>query len=324
MGKDVMQAIWLEDQSLRFREDVPVPVPGPGEALVRLRLGGICATDLEMQRGYAPFAGVMGHEFVGEVVQAPQGAEDWVGQRVVGEINVSCGECAPCRRGDPTHCAQRQVIGIRRRDGAFAEFMALPLENLHRVPDEIPDEAAVFTEPLAAALEIQQQVPVRPQDRVLLLGAGRLGQLIAQVLALSGCDLRVSARHPRQRELLQARQIRLAQAEDLEQGQFDVVVEATGTPQGFQLARQRVRPRGVLVLKSTFAEAVQLDLSALVVDEITLVGSRCGPFEPALRLLASGRVDPLSMIEGRYPLSQAVQAFEQAQQPGVMKILVER
>jgi threonine dehydrogenase-like Zn-dependent dehydrogenase len=319
-----MQAIWLENQSLRFREDAPAPAPGPGEALVRLRLGGICATELEMQRGYAPFAGVMGHEFVGEVVQAPQGAEAWVGQRVVGEINVACGECSPCRRGDRTHCAQRQVIGIRRRDGAFAEYIALPLENLHQVPDEIPDEAAVFTEPLAAALEIQQQIPVRPQDRVLLLGAGRLGQLIAQVLALSGCDLRVSARHPRQRELLQARLIRLAQAEDLEQGQFDVVVEATGTPQGFQLARQRVRPRGVLVLKSTFAEAVQIDLSALVVDEITLVGSRCGPFEPALRLLASGMVDPQPLIEGRYPLSQAVQAFEQAQKPGAMKILLER
>jgi 2-desacetyl-2-hydroxyethyl bacteriochlorophyllide A dehydrogenase len=315
-----MNALWLENQTLSFRSDIPVPVPGPGEALVRVRLAGICSTDLELVRGYYPYTGIIGHEFVGEVVQAED--DLWVGMRVVGEINAVCGECAACRAGRPTHCEQRNVLGIHARHGAFAEYLTLPLENLHPVPDAIPDGAAVFVEPLAAALEILQQVHIRPTDRVLVLGAGRLGQLVAQVLALTGCDLRVVARHPQQRQLLTAQHISALAIHDVPPRSMDVVIDATGTPDGFAQARQALRPRGTLVMKSTYAGQLTADFSSMVVDEITLVGSRCGPFAPALRLLASGRVSVLPLIAGRYALKDGLLAMQQAAQAGTMKILL--
>ncbi|RME88402.1 MAG: alcohol dehydrogenase [Anaerolineae bacterium] len=315
-----MQAVWLEEQRLRLREDIPTP-KRPDEALIRVRLAGICGTDLELRRGYYPYTGIPGHEFVGEVVAAPE--EGWVGKRVVGEINAVCGVCEQCREGRPTHCENRTVLGIVNRDGVFAEYTTLPLANLHPVPDSVPDEAAVFTEPLAAALEIQQQVHIRPTDRVLLIGAGRLGQLIAQTLALTGCDLHVVARHKRQKELLTARGIRLIAEDEVQPKRWDVVVEATGSPAGFDLARRAIRPRGVLVMKSTYKGEVTVNFSALVVDEVTIVGSRCGPFAPALRLLESRRVDPTPLIEARYPLAQALEAFERATQRGTLKVLIE-
>jgi threonine dehydrogenase-like Zn-dependent dehydrogenase len=315
-----MNALWLENQTLSYRTDVPVPAPGPAEALVRVRLAGICSTDLELARGYYPYTGIIGHEFVGEVTQAED--DLWMGMRVVGEINAACGECAACRAGHFTHCERRNVLGIRDRHGAFAEYLTLPLANLHPVPDAIPDGAAVFTEPLAAALEILQQVHICPTDRVLVLGAGRLGQLVAQVLALTGCDLRVIARHPQQRQLLAARHIPAVSLEDVPHRSMDVVVEATGTPEGFAQARQAVRPRGTLVLKSTYAGQMTADFSSLVVDEINLVGSRCGPFAPALRLLASGRVDVLPLIAGRYALKDGIAAMQQAAMSGVLKIFL--
>jgi 2-desacetyl-2-hydroxyethyl bacteriochlorophyllide A dehydrogenase len=316
-----MQALWLEGQTLSFRGDIPIPTPGDGEALVRVCLAGICSTDLEMVRGYYPFTGVPGHEFVGEVVEAPD-APAWVNRRVVGEINFACGLCETCRSGRPTHCAQRAVLGIRDRHGVFAEFLTLPLANLHEVPDDVPDEVAVFAEPLAAALEIQQQVQIRPTDRVLVLGAGRLGQLIAQTLGLAGCELFVAARYPRQQELLKARHIAVIRPDDVPARKMDVVVDATGTSEGFALGRQAVRPRGVMVLKSTYRGEVRINLSALVVDEITLVGSRCGPFAPALRLLASGQIDPSVLVDAVYPLSDGLAAFERAAHPGVLKVLL--
>ncbi len=315
-----MKALWLENRKLALREDLPTPET-KGEALIRVRLTGICGTDLELRRGYYPYTGIPGHEFVGEVVAAPEAA--WVGRRVVGEINVVCGSCEQCRSGRPTHCENRTVLGIVNRDGTFAGYTTLPLANLHPVPDSVPDEAAVFTEPLAAALEIQEQVHVRPTDRVLLIGAGRLGQLIAQTLALTGCDLRVVARHRKQKDLLAARGIRLISEEDVQPRAWDVVVEATGSSGGFDLARRAIRPRGVLVMKSTYKGEVTVNFSSLVVDEITIIGSRCGPFAPALRLLENGQVDPTPLIEARYPLSQGLEAFEQAGRPGTLKVLLE-
>ncbi len=330
-----MKSIWLENQTLSLH-NLPLPEK-PGEALIRIRLAGICGTDLELVRGYYPFTGIPGHEFVGEVVSIADSDasscqtgrndrpthEDWIGKRVVGEINVVCGECEQCQNGRPTHCEQRTVLGIIGRDGVHAEYTTLPLANLHLVPDSVPDEAAVFAEPLAAALEIQQQVQIRPADRVLLIGAGRLGQLIAQTLALTGADLRVVARHPLQKDLLQRRGIRLIDEGEIQPRRWDVVVEATGSPSGFDLARQALRPRGTLVLKSTYRGEMTVNWSPFVVDEVTIVGSRCGPFEPALRLLEKREVDPTPLIAGRFRLEQALEAYEAARRPGMLKVLLE-
>lgn len=323
-----MQALWLENNQLSLR-NVPQPEK-PGEALIRVRLAGICGTDLEMVKGYYPFTGIPGHEFVGEVVDVhpaesaqPQAADEaLIGKRVVGEINATCGNCEQCKNGRPSHCESRSVLGIARRTGVFAEYTTLPLENLHLVPDAIPDEMAVFTEPLAAALEIQQQVQIHPTDRLLLIGAGRLGQLIAQTLALTGADLRVVARHTLQRKLLTERGIKLIDEAEIQPWRWDVVVEATGSPAGFNLARKAIRPRGTLVLKSTYKGDVTLNLSSIVVDEINIVGSRCGPFEPALRLMQQKKVDPTIMIAAEYGLSESLRAFDEAAQRGMLKVLV--
>src|SRR5512144_383607 len=242
-------ALWLEDCSLRMRDDLPLPSPPPGEALVRVRVAGICNTDLELVRGYYAYAGVPGHEFVGVVEQAP-GAPEWVSRRVVGEINAACGECPACRAGRRTHCERRSVLGIAGRDGVFATHARLPIGNLHAVPDGVPDDVAVFTEPTAAALEIQEQVRVGPGDRVVVVGAGKLGNLVAQTLAATGCRLLVVGRSPRPLALLAARGIATAAPDAIEPRRADLAVECTGNPEGLELARGAVRPRGTIVLKS--------------------------------------------------------------------------
>src|SRR6266496_5187596 len=313
-----MNALWLQDNKLSLR-DVAQPRKS-NEALIKIRKAGICSTDLELVKGYYPYTGVIGHEFVGEVMEAND--VSWIGQRVVGEINLVCGQCEECLNGRPTHCENRTVLGIVNRDGTFAEYTTLPLANLHRVPDSIPDEMAVFTEPLAAALEIQQQIQIKPTDRVLLIGAGRLGQLIAQTLALTGCDLRVVARHTQQ-DLLKRRGIRIIAEEEIQPWRWDIVVEATGSPSGFSLARRAIRPRGTMVLKSTYKGEMSVNFSSIVVDEINLIGSRCGPFEPALRLMESHQVDPTVLIADEFKLENALKAFERAAETGVLKVLVE-
>jgi threonine dehydrogenase-like Zn-dependent dehydrogenase len=318
----MMNGLWLSDQHLTYRTDLSIPEPGTGEALIRTRLAGICATDLEMTRGYYPFTGVPGHEFVGEVVAAP-GNEGWIGQRVVGEINLTCGRCTACLAGRGHHCEDRRVLGILGKDGVLAEYFTLPMANLHAVPDGVTDEAAVFTEPLAAALEIQQQVHIQPEMKVLVVGAGRLGLLIAETLMLTSCELAVVVRREAQAKLLAGWGIPAVDEKTLKANAADVVVEATGSPNGFALAREALRPAGTLVLKSTFAGDVSLNLSALVVDEITLIGSRCGPFRPALRLLKTGLVDTASLVHARYGLSEGLTAFEKAAESGVLKVLVE-
>lgn len=322
-----MQALYL-DNSLTLR-DLPRPNPPPGEALIRVTLAGICNTDVELAGGYMAFRGIPGHEFVGVVETAPDPA--WVGRRVVGEINANCGRCETCLAGRPTHCPHRTTLGIVTRDGAFAEYVSLPLHLLHAVPDQVADDQAVFTEPLAAALEILQQVHIRATDRVVVLGDGKLGLLIAQVLAMTGADVTAIGRHPGKLEIVARRGVRTSVGGAGVPPGADVVVEVTGSVYGFRQARALVRPRGTLVLKSTFAgdlsplfigEGLNL-MIALVVDEITLVGSRCGPFAPALRLLAEDRVDVRSLIHARYPLSDALTAFDHAQRPGVLKVLVQ-
>jgi threonine dehydrogenase-like Zn-dependent dehydrogenase len=276
-----MKGLWLENNQLQLRTDIPIPKPPQGEALVRVLCAGICNTDLELIKGYYPYTGIIGHEFVGVVEQGP---EHLINQRVVGEINAACGYCRFCRSGQPTHCENRTVLGIVNRNGAFAEYLSLPIENLHIVPENVSTAAATFTEPLAAALEIQQQITLCQDDRVLVVGDGKLGQLIAQTLALTGCDLLVVGRHEDKLLNLAARGIKTALANTVKDRYFDVSIDCTGNPEGFNTARRALRPRGTLILKSTYAGNLSLDASALVVDEITLIGSRCGPFA-SLRII---------------------------------------
>ena len=315
-----MKGLWLENNQLQLRTDIPNPEPPPGEALVRVLRAGICNTDLELLRGYYPYTGILGHEFVGVVEQGP---ERLLNQRVVGEINAACGQCRFCRSGQPTHCENRTVLGIVNRNGAFADYLTLPIENLHLVPESISTDAATFTEPVAAALEIQQQVSVVSDERVLVVGDGKLGQLVAQTLALTGCELLAVGRHREKLANLDARGIKTGFADAVTDRAFDISVECTGNPEGFDLARRALRPRGTLVLKSTYAGKLTLDASSLVVDEITVIGSRCGPFPKALQLLAQGRVDVEGLIQAHYPLTEGLTAFERAQRRGVLKVLLE-
>ncbi|MFB2973596.1 alcohol dehydrogenase catalytic domain-containing protein [Aerosakkonema sp. BLCC-F183] len=315
-----MKALWLENNELQLRTDVPIPTPPPGEVLVRVVRAGICNTDLELLRGYYPYTGILGHEFVGIVEQGPSELQN---KRVVGEINAVCGECRFCRNGYPTHCENRTVLGIVNRNGAFAEYLTLPIKNLHSVPDNVPTDVATFTEPVAAALEIQQQVKITANDRVLVVGDGKLGQLVAQTLALTGCDLLVVGRHHQKLDYLAALGIETGFADVVRDRTFDLSVECTGNPEGFAIARRALRPRGTLVLKSTYAGHLTFDASSLVVDEITLIGSRCGPFPEALAALSQNKVNVKYLIQERYGLQDAIAAFDRAQQRGILKVLLE-
>ncbi|ALF54713.1 alcohol dehydrogenase [Nostoc piscinale CENA21] len=315
-----MKGLWLENQQLQLRTDIPVPEPQLGEALVRVLRAGICNTDLELKRGYYPYTGILGHEFVGVVEQGP---ENLINQRVVGEINAACGHCRFCLRGQPTHCENRTVLGIVNRHGAFADYLCLPVKNLHPVPDNVSTDVATFTEPLAAALEIQRQVVVCPDDCVLVVGDGKLGQLVAQTLALTNCQLLVVGRHPEKLANLAGRGIKTGLVDAVTDKAFDISVDCTGNAEGFAIARRALRPRGTLVMKSTYAGNLSLDASSLVVDEITLIGSRCGPFSAALELLAAEKVDVKPLIHAHYPLIEGLTAFAEAQRRGVLKVLLD-
>jgi alcohol dehydrogenase len=289
--------------------NIPEPRQQPGEAIIRTTLAGICATDIHITRGYMGFQGVLGHEFVGVVDACDD--QSWVGRRVVGDINAGCRACATCARGDIGHCPNRTTLGIDRRDGTMAELFSLPTANLFAVPDCVSDEAALFTEPLAAALEIVDQCHVRPTERVVVIGDGKLGLLVAQTLRLTGGDLLVVGRHPERWHLLRKQGVRAtSDLAALEDRSWDVVVDCTGTAEGFDVANRLVRPRGRLVLKSTFHGSTTFNLSSLVVDEIAIFGSRCGPFAPALRLLERQLIDTAAMLDRVYPLSEAMLAFE--------------
>lgn len=305
------------DGRLRFVADQPEPPLQPGEALVRVTLAGICSTDIAITRGYKGWQGILGHEFTG-VVEAVHGAADraWVGRRVVGEINIGCGTCARCQAGLQNHCPDRAALGIFGRDGAFAEYLALPVANLHAIPNGLPDEQAVFAEPLAAALEVLEQVHLPPSARALVVGDGRLGCLVAQALALNGADTALQGRHPDRLAWLSNRGVRPPGPRE----HFPLVVDCTGSPTGLAEARARVEPRGRIMLKSSLLEPLPLDLGRLMVDEVTLMGSRCGPFAPALRLLAAGKVAVQEMVEQVYPLQEGPAAFAACQ--GRLKLLL--
>ncbi len=286
---------------------------------MRVLRAGVCATDLALARGYMGFAGVPGHEFVGEALEGPLR-----GRRVVGEINAGCGRCDDCRAGDPRHCPDRTVLGILGRPGAFAEQLSLPAANLHAVPDGLPTDRAVFVEPLAAAFEIAEQVPLPAGARTLVAGDGRLGLLCSQVLALRGLDVTLRGRHPERAERLPAG-IHFEAADGDADGDrsFDLAVEATGDPEALGAVLGRVRPRGTVVLKTTTERLSPVDLARVVVDELTLVGSRCGPFRPALRALERGEVVVDPLIAARFPLEGAAEAFETAARPGILKVLLD-
>ena len=308
------------DGALRLDRHFPDPTPGVGEALVSVTLAGICNTDLEITRGYADFKGVLGHEFIGVVVDAPSG--QLIGRRVVGEINCVCGECAMCRDGLASHCARRTVLGIAGRNGALAELVILPERNLHIVPDNVTDEEAVFTEPLAAALQIAVQIHLRPMQTVAVLGDGKLGLLVAQALSLSGSSVTAFGHHPKKLQVLADIGIPTHLTDDLPSTSFDVVVECTGRREGLLLARRFVRPRGTIVLKSTFAGHAEFPFSQLVVDEVSIIGSRCGPFEPALRLLQRRLISIEPMITAVHSLDDAEKAFQRAVDRESLKVLV--
>lgn len=312
------------DKTLHLEHDVPVPTVANGEVLLRVVRGGICNTDLELMKGYMNFAGILGHEFVGVVEQGP---DEWVGQRVVAEINVACGGCDFCERGIPSQCRNRSTVGINRYNGAFADYMRVPVVNLHRVPVNVSDDAAVFVEPLAAALQILEAVHVSPRDRVIVIGAGKLGLLVAQVLRLTGADLSVVVRRDKQRHLLETwgiEAVEWGRADDrLRDQSASVVVDCTGTADGFGDALRLVEPRGTIVLKSTYEGLPQANLTLVAVNEIRVVGSRCGPFPAALGLLSDRLVDVESLIEARYPLDDAAAAVEHAAARGALKILLD-
>lgn len=316
-----MQAIIVTQDDLHYQKNAPIPEPESDEALIKVSLAGICATDLELIKGYkGGFKGILGHEFVGVVERAPDPA--WLGKRVVGSINLGCNKCAVCRQYGPEHCPDRRVLGILNKDGAFAEYLTLPQSNLFAVPDEVSEETAVFTEPLAAALRIREQIRVVPGGRTAVIGPGRLGMLVGQVLALDGTDVVMIGRGRRSLELPAKLGLSIGLTDDFSENTFDTVVETTGNEAGFALALKLVRPLGTLVLKSTFAGNANLDLTKIVVAEINVVGSRCGPFAPALNLLKRDAIDVGSLIDGEYKFSHAIQAFTHASQRGVRKILL--
>lgn len=300
-------------------EDVTLPEPNSGEVRLKIRLGGICNTDLEIVKGYMNFSGVLGHEFVAEV---EAGSPDLIGKRVVGEINVACGTCDFCQRDIPSQCRNRTTVGIDRHDGAFAEYMTLTTNNIYVVPDNVTDEQAVFTEPLAAALQILDQLEVTPNDRVVVIGAGKLGMLCAQVLKHTGADLSVIVRHDKQANLLEKWGIRAVTRDMLDSSQATVVVDCTGNEEGFADALDIVQARGTIVLKSTYVGIPKVNLTQVAIDEITVLGSRCGPFATALDYLEKGLIDVESMIEATYPLSDGLVAMEHAAQKGMLKVLL--
>jgi threonine dehydrogenase-like Zn-dependent dehydrogenase len=314
-----MKALFWDGRILSLKESHPSPAPARDYALVRVRLAGICSTDLQIFKGYMGFRGIPGHEFVGEVVDGPAVVN---GKRVVGEINFACGRCEFCRRGLGRHCPKRQVMGILGADGCFAEVVAVPVRNLHVVPDGVADEEAVFTEPLAAALEILDQVEIDFTREVLVFGDGKLGLLCAQAVALTGASVTLVGRHPEKLARVKKHGVRTVILSDWRPQRADVVIDATGSTAGLEMALGAVRPRGTLVLKSTVADEHKLSLAPLVINETTVVGSRCGLFPPALDALAQKKVEVTPLIEKIYPLTEALDAVAYTGRPGACKVLL--
>jgi threonine dehydrogenase-like Zn-dependent dehydrogenase len=314
-----MQALYWNGNELVFERSYRAPVVEKSAALIKVHLAGICSTDLQIFKGYMGFKGVPGHEFIGSVSEGPSGLID---KRVVGEINFGCGDCAACRSDLSRHCPNRRVMGILNADGAFAEYVSVPVTNLHIVPESISDEEAVFTEPLAAAFEILTQIQLNPGDDVLILGDGKLGNLCAQALRLTGAKVTALGKHADKLALIKKAGVRTIQLRDWQPRLFDIVVEATGSASGLELALGAVRPRGTLILKSTIAGNHQVSLAPVVINEINVIGSRCGPFSDALEALAARQVSVTPLIDAVYSLSDGVAAVERAGRPAARKILL--
>ncbi len=322
-----LDAIWIVMKALQFKTEptlvnVPVPQPAHGEALIRVSMAGICNTDLEICNGYMGFQGILGHEFVGTVERATVN-RDLEGQRVVGEINCVCHRCDLCRMEMPNHCRDRSVLGILNRPGAFAEYVTLPEENLHVVPDSMEDSVAVFTEPTAAAFRIPDQITIDKDDRIAVLGAGKLGQLITQVLYSQSKHLVAVGRNRWKLEILKQMSIPTRHTDDpMELGRWDIVVDATGSYDGFSRALELVRPEGTIVLKTTVTHPTAFDFSHPVINEVRIVGSRCGPFRPALDALENGTVQVNPLVTETYDLADAAHALHRAGNKDVMKVLL--
>jgi alcohol dehydrogenase len=314
-----MNSVYLEHGRISVQQ-ADIPERPPGFALIRMRVAGICNTDLELQCGYYGFSGTPGHEFVGEVVEAD--TPSLMGQRVVGEINLACGDCDFCSIGFDRHCPNRTVLGIVKHPGAFADYLVLPERNLHILPDEIPDEEAVFIEPLAAACEILDQVVIADWSRVAVLGDGKLGLLIAQVLHAHGAQVTLFGRHPAKLAIAMAAGIEVEALNNRPRAAFPLVVDATGSAAGLKEGVSMTRPRGILVMKSTVHGQVPIDTAPIIVNEITLIGSRCGRFEPALALLRNRRVNVADLISAEFPLDKAPEAFAEAARTGTLKVLL--
>ncbi|MDH3611195.1 MAG: alcohol dehydrogenase catalytic domain-containing protein [Nitrosopumilus sp.] len=314
-----MKALRFDGKNINYLENYPNP--DPNETLVRVSLAGICGTDLEILQGYMSYEGVLGHEFVGVVEESKN--KKLIGKRVVGEINVGCENCDSCKNGMERHCPNRTVLGIFKRDGAFAEYLTLPEKNLHIIPDSITDEQAVFVEPIAAAFEIKDQISLNPDWNVALVGDGRLSQLIVSVLKTTCSNITCFGRHDNKLERLQKLGIKTKIGIDpAQQYNFDLVVEATGSNSGFLDSMKLVKPKGIVILKSTIASKENLDLTPAVVNEITLVGSRCGPFRPAINALESGIISVDELIDSVYPLEKFQEAFTHAKKSNVLKVVL--
>jgi len=316
-----MRGILFDGSRPNVCDDLPMPVPKKDEVLVKILLAGICSTDLEILGGYMGFNGIPGHEFTGRVVQGP---DKWVDRRVVAEINFPCRGCDYCRGGMSNHCPNRNVMGIDGRDGAFAEYMAVPVSVLHGVDDSLSDETAVFTEPLAAAVQILHQVQIDASDRVAVLGDGRLGLLSAMVIKTVTPNIVIVGKHSSKLKEAAGKQIRTILYDELaEEKSMDIVVDATGCPSGFETAMRLVRPRGTIVLKSTFAADAGINLAPLVINEVTVTGSRCGPLDEALSMMTDRLIDPRGLITARYPLSDGIEALNAAGDGRNIKVLIE-
>ncbi len=308
------------DKELKYSEDLPVPRPRNDEALIRVMCAGICNTDIEIIKGYMGFKGIPGHEFVGVVEECA--SKEMVGKRVVGEINIGCGQCNYCRSGVQNHCHERSVLGILNKEGAFADYITLPIDNIHVLPDSVSDEEAVFVEPLAAGFEILQQVDIVPSDRVCVLGDGKLGLLIAQVLSMTGCDLTVVGKHRSKMLLLGELGIKTELSSEFTGKDMDMVVECSGSESGMAMALKTVRPRGKVIIKTTIAERGHIDLNLVVINELSLIGSRCGPFPDAINAIESGKVKLYPLITAEYSIEEGIKAFEHASQKGVLKVIL--
>ena len=311
------------NKELKIIENYPMPEPQKGEALIKIITAGICNTDIEIMKGYMGFSGILGHEFVGIVEKINDSNQDLINQRVVGEINCGCGSCEYCLKGFETHCPSRTVLGIFNKNGCFADYITLPLKNIYKVPEKISNKEAVFAEPLAAAFEILDQIQIKPTDKVLILGDGKLGLLISLVLNLTQAEIILVGKHQEKLAIAKNQNVNTKLLSDLViEKNYDVVVEATGSINGFELSQKLVKPRGTIVLKSTVASEKALNLAPIVIDEIKIIGSRCGSFKPALRALEKNLINVIPLISEEYNFNEALKAFELSKTKGILKVLI--